>query len=195
MFYEPNNSPPKDVEPNRRALLELCDDNQSWRMNFFGARLQRRCSPLRLVAGWCALFVYVSASLPLGIGLAATLGALDKSHHAIVQAQADGLQVVLHHERRGIAHRHGSVARVLTFFAEPTRASQPDHVLQFGAPDSCTRQMQRAAPSLTSSELLAVIAPPAALRFGHDCLRLSASTRPPADIGGQLHLRSTVLLI
>ena len=187
---------PKDVETNRSAILELCGDNQSWRMNLFGASLQRRCSPLRLVAGWCALLLYVGAMLPLGIGLAATVGTLDKSHHVKVQTQAHGLQVVFHHERGGIAHRHGPVAEVLTFFAEPTRANQTDHILKFGVPDSFLRPAQRAAPSLASSELLANIAPQTALLLGRDSLRLSASTRPPADCGSQpLRFRSTLLQI
>lgn len=187
---------PRDVETNRSAVLGLCGDNQSWRMKFFGATVQRRCSPLWLVAGWCALLLYGGASLPLGIELAAALGVLDRSHHVIVKAQAGGLQVVLHHERRGIAHRHGPVARVLTLFAEPTRANQPDHVLQFGAPDCFARQTQLAAQSLGSSKLLAVIAPTGVLRLGDVCPRFSASTRPPVDFGGPpLHLRSTVLLI
>jgi len=158
--------------------------------------IHQRRRALRFVTGWCAVLLYVGASSPAGLGLAAALGGLDRSHRVVVQVWHQRFQVVLHHERRGSAHRHGPVARVLTFFAEPTRANQPDHVLQFGAPDSFARQTQLAAPSLMSSELLAVIAPPAALRFGHVCLRLSATTRPPANVAAQpLHLRSTVLLI
>jgi hypothetical protein len=140
--------------------------------------------------------LYVSAASPLGVGLAALVGSFDPDHHALVQTELGSTRLVLHHERKCAGHHHGLVARALTAFAEPVRADQPDHVLQFRVADSFSHQRQLIAPSPAQLDqpALAVTATPV---WSARANFLSAgSTHPPPAARGQLLcLRATVLMI
>ena len=87
----------------------------------------------RQLAGWGGLLLYVLALSPVGVVIMGILGTLDADHHAVLQADADGIRLVLRHEGDCARHQHHAVARVLTLFAAESSATRPDHVLQFSA--------------------------------------------------------------
>ena len=151
---------------------------------------------LRLLAGWFALLLYVGALSPIGMGAVALLGAIDPDHQVLFQAGAEGARLTLHHEARCTGHHHGTVARVLTLFAQPASNDNPDHVLQFGAATGLKRDSQVMLPSANQSGFTVVIfAEPVAVCAPRP-FQFSASPRPPPDSVAQLlALRSTVLLI
>ena len=150
----------------------------------------------RLLAGWLGLLVYVGAFSPIGMTAVALLGALDPDHRVQFQAGAEGGQVVLHHEDRLAGHHHGTVARLLTLFAQSPSDTNADHVLKFSAEagvksDSQT-QLAAANPAGCKAVFFAEPATPFAIRP----FQVTASPRSPPDAGGLLPaLRSTVLLI
>jgi hypothetical protein len=152
---------------------------------------QRRA--LRLIAGWGALFLFVGVASPLGLGLAALAGALDRSHHLSVQGGRAGLQLVLQHGGCRAAHHHGVLARALTVFARPASATNPDHVIQFRGSDHFSRQVQcrAAAPETPATPDLALDGNllPAPRRVA----RASIPTHPPPDPNGQLRCRGSTL--
>ena len=90
----------------------------------------------------------------------------------------------------------GLLARTLTLFAAPMRASQPDHVLQFGGSDTTARPqplLVSAPASVAPPEFTLLESSPALLPETPPA-RLSTHSPPPR--GGQLLcVRSTVLLI
>jgi hypothetical protein len=159
-----------------------------------GAALRR--DTLRLTAVWCALVIYVGVCSPLGFGAAALAGLLDRSHHISVDGGTEGLKLVLKHGRNCAPHRHGIVARALTFFARPASATNPDHVIPFTTFDISSRQLQFAPPRVADS--VEVIFPPVELLSRSSCETPVAfvSTDPPRSARGQLLcLHSTLLLI
>jgi len=151
---------------------------------------------LRLTAVWCALLLYGGAFTPLGLGVAALAGSFDDSHHLSVQGRSLGLQLVLQHARNCTHHHHSAVARALTLFARPASATNPDHVIQFSASDSFSRQAQLNAPAPATCEQpdFALIEP--FLPSPREGFLSSTPSHPPPDDDGQLVcLRSTLLLI
>jgi hypothetical protein len=151
---------------------------------------------LRFIAGWCALLLYLGASSPVGLGMAALFGSLDRDHRVAVQAGTAGTRVVLHHERRCVAHHHGVMARALTLFAAPSSTAEADHVLQFSAADSFSRQSQLLAPSPAGFEQPVLAATEVAVWCRHEIFRSPVPTYPSPGGGGRLRcLRSTLLLI
>lgn len=156
----------------------------------------KRSSARRLIAGWCGLLLYVGAFSPLGASLAGVIGACDPDHQAHVQPTAGGFKVVLHHAQACPAHHHGLLARTLTLFAAPVRASQPDHVLQFGGSDTTARPQPLLVPapaSVAPPEFTLLETSPALLP---ETPPTRLSTHSPPPWGGQLLcVRSTVLLI
>lgn len=152
---------------------------------------------LRLFAGWCALLLYVGLVSPVGPGLALLLGSLDADHRVGIEAGADSVRVVLHHDLGCSPHRHGTVARVLTCFARPVTATQPDHVLQFSTGLGFSRQ----TPSVRT---VPAAAHPAAAAAGGAHLEVACSEPPhsivsthppPGECGTLLQLRSIQLLL
>lgn len=147
-------------------------------------------------AGWCGLLLYVGALSPIGLGLGALLGTMDRDHRAILQPGAAGMRLVLRHESPCAGHQHRVVARVLTAFAQPASSTDPDHVLQFTSPTSLMRDVQP------------VIAPPHQTESSTTCCssveslvavcpaQLVLPLRPPPDHVRQCSCQlSTVLLI
>lgn len=142
--------------------------------------------------GWCGLLLYVALLSPVGLAAAATLGSLDADHHAILQVDANGIRLVLHHQGDCAGHRHHAVARALTLFAQPTSATDPDHVVQFSSATSLSREARLAipasnqtdAPTFAFAELLVCVPinPTQFLRFSHPPpnVRLSSSELFPA---------------
>ncbi len=150
----------------------------------------------RQLAGWCGLLLYVGTLSPIGMGVGTLLGTMDPDHHAILQPTADGIRLVLRHEGECSGHQHHAVARVLTLFASPISAVNPDHVLQFSSASSFMRDSQSVVlPSLQNE--FSIVHFPAPDFFG--ALSLVQPIRqipPPPDRAGQLRcLRATVLLI
>ena len=158
--------------------------------------LRQPRSATRLVAGWGALLLYVGAVSRLGLALAALVGSFDPDHQALVQNEMGSTRLILHHEQKCAAHHHGLVARALTVFAEPARAGQPDHVLQFRAATMISHPTQLSAPAPTTYQppvaaLIQMIA-----RSPNDDSPALVPTHPPPHPSGQpLCRRSTVLLI
>ena len=151
---------------------------------------------LSLVAGWSALAVYLIVYAPVGIGLAALVGSFDRSHQAQVRSGERGLALVLHHGRECAEHRHGAVARVLTSFAQPTSATNPDHVIQFSTADTLSTKAQLALPPLHGSEQpTAALTEVVPVSFAHVAQELTRPRPPPGECGPVRYLRSTVLLI
>lgn len=150
----------------------------------------------RLIAGWCGLLLYVGAFSPVGMGLIGVIGACDPDHQALVRADASGLQLVLHHTQRFCSHHHGPLARTLTLFAEPVRASQPDHVLQISGGTAATRPQEFLTPAPTSvSQPEVVLLEVPVLLLGHFIPAGGPTHPPPPESGQLLGLRTTVLLI
>ena len=164
------------------------------------ARMKMNVRPnahaFRFFAGWCVLAFFVGAASPVGLGLTALLGALDADHEVRLETSDVGSRVVLHHGGNCAGHHHGLVARVLTFFAEPVRAGEPDHVLQFSPADSYARQKQMVGP--LSAPFEQVVFPPIeSLAWAQrEAFLSSVPTQPPPGATGQRRcLRSTLLLI
>jgi hypothetical protein len=86
------------------------------------------------------------------MGAAALLGSLDPTHHAEVYGGERGLRLVLHHGSDCRPHQHGAVAKVLTFFAQATTPTEPDHIVQFGSGESLRRQAPITVPSFDHVE-------------------------------------------
>ena len=154
-------------------------------------------SPLfRLLAGWCGLWLYVAALSPIGFAVTACVGALDPDHHIQLQPGENGLRVVLHHEGDCSRHHHGLVAQVLTAFAKPARATDPDHVLQFSSASGLTRCAHISVPTANQAETIAIALARPVSTFAAKPIVLAPPPSPPSDVGGKLiFIRSTVLLI
>jgi hypothetical protein len=151
---------------------------------------------LRLLAGWSALALYLAAYAPADLGLAALVGSFDRNHQVQVRCGERGLALVLHHGRDCAGHRHGAIARALTCFAQPASATDPDHVIQFGAADTLSPKAQLALPSLQGSEQSTAVLAPVAPVPSADTAQPFARAHPPPHECGLAHcLRSTVLLI
>ena len=149
----------------------------------------------RRTAGWCALLLYAGACAPLGLGLAALAGSLDPNHQLLISAGDSSRRLVLHHGNRSASHHHGFAARVLTLFAQPPNAANPDHVLQFSSADTLKGKGRTLAPQPDSRPVLIAF-------HGNECfadplkvLTSSTSLSPPGVDAAPLCLRSTVLLI
>jgi len=149
-----------------------------------------------LVAGWCALLLYAGAVSPLGLEVAVLIGAFDRTHHVSLCAGARGVQLVLHHDGNSATHKHGTVARVLTCFAQPASAVDPDHVIQFTTSDNIRQTAQLAAPRPAIFEQ-PDFAPVGTGFCEAEKVPFSlGSFHPPPKAHAQLRcLRSTVLLI
>ena len=142
------------------------------------------------------LALYVGALSPVGLGLTALLGAVDPDHRVTMQTGAAGSRVGLHHGGNCAEHQHGLVARALTLFAAPGRAGEPDHVLQFSAADSFSRQSQVIAPAPAQLESPALLAIETPLWSQREAFLSSVPTHPPPFAAGQwLALHSSPLLI
>ena len=147
-------------------------------------------------AGWCGLLLYVLIFSPVGVAATSLLGTLDADHHAIIQPGADGMRLVLRHDGGCARHQHHAVARVLTWFATPTSAANPDHVLQFSSAPSLIRDSQPVIPPSNQTGLGVVhFAAPDSL-VAISLVQLIPQFHPPPDHGRQVCCpRSTVLLI
>lgn len=158
--------------------------------------LPTRDKALRLIAGWCALLLYVGVFSPVGVALAELVGKCDPNHQALVQVSAGGTKVLLHHQPKDATHHHGLLARTLTTFAAPTHPGEPDHILQFGAADVIPgKAFRAAAPAIQLHQTC-----PATLkRLTPSPLEVSLSRAPTQPLSPQhgqlLCLRSTLLLI
>ena len=153
-------------------------------------------SATRLAAVWCALLLYGGVFTPLGLGVAALAGSFDGSHHLSLHGGGPGLQLILQHGRNCTGHRHGVVARALALFARPASATNPDHVIQFSAADSFSRQAQLKAPAPAACPQPDFALMEAFLPSPREGFLSSIPSHPPPDNDGQLVcLRSTLLLI
>jgi hypothetical protein len=154
----------------------------------------RFSTTFRLVSGSLVLALYLLTATPLAPALTALLALADRGHHLAMQQTSGGIAVVLRHDCfNSPTHRHAFIARTLTLLAQPTSASQPDHVIQFGA---------SAMSAETAIALVAVESAPEILASG-DLLPRSASKTvssqhchpPPGASGWLWNVRSPVLLI
>jgi hypothetical protein len=85
---------------------------------------------------------------------------------------------------------------MLTIFAQPASATDPDHVLQFGKAESYTQKTQIAAPSRAVFEQPDFTLFETPFSAQHEPQPSSLPPPPPPDGGGRLVcLRSTQLLI
>ncbi len=127
--------------------------------------------------------------------MAALLGSLDPAHHAAVYGGEQGIRLVLHHGAACGRHHHGAVAKVLTFSAQPSTPTDPDHVIQFGSVETYRRQAQTVIPACLSVEQPALALVELPLLSSGERLCPARFSAPP-DESGQLNcLRSTILLI
>lgn len=150
----------------------------------------------RTFSGWLGLLLYLGAVSPLGFAVTAFVGKLDPDHHIQFQPGANGMRLVLHHEGNCAGHHHGAVARVLTVFAQPASATDPDHVIQFGTANGLTRQAQFSPPLPVGGEQT-IFAPAEIILLVCTSLeeRDVLPRPPPREHEALLCLRSTVLLI
>jgi len=161
--------------------------------------LARQGGAFHLSAAWAALLLYVCAASPLAPSFTALLAALDTSHHVTIARGADGAQVVLRHDcASSQTHRHGAIARTLTFFAQRAGAEQADHVIQFGAPGLVEPTL---AASISKSSAAKNISPALSHSAGTSAVALpslafnASSPAPPGPKAPLLSFRTTVLLI
>lgn len=158
------------------------------------AGMKRRA--LRSAAVWGVVALYLVVYAPAGLGLAALAGSLDNSHQVRVRSGERGLALVLHHGHNCAGHRHGAIARALTCFAQPASATDPDHVIQFGAADSLSPKAQLVLPSFQGPEQPApVLAEPAFVPSAHTAQYYVPPWPPPDETGPACCIRSTVLLL
>lgn len=154
-----------------------------------------RISPARSIVGWTVLLLYLAACSPVGLGITAAFGALDRDHHVRICSGVNGPQVVLHHGCNCTTHRHGIIARTLTAFAEATSPADPDHVIQFAATNELASPTRSVVP-LPPSEKLITFAQALSIGFTRDAASVLTPQNPTfEEIASQLGLRSTVLLI
>lgn len=155
-----------------------------------------RSLALRWVAGWLGLLSYAGAFTPIGLGMATLAGSLDRNHQIQLCAGEHGTQLVLHHGRSCGSHHHGTLARALITFAQPSNTANPDHVIQFGTTDGLSRKADVTPPQPPGSEQ-----PVLALNSTPIC---RPSAAPPILIPGHrsgdlqeqlLGLRTTILQI
>ena len=188
----------KQIEP-------LSDNSGTWAAAWHGklrqrAQMKSRSNNqrrfLRQVVGWGGLLFYLGALSPVGIAVAAFLGGIDPDHHLRLEADANGLRLVLHHDGNCAGHHHGTVARALTLLAQPASATDPDHVLQFSSDHGFTRESQLLVPGAKESESIVVhlVEPLLPTASQHDPFTRQPR-QPPGAPGQTLCLRSTVLLI
>jgi hypothetical protein len=162
----------------------------------FPAKAGMKRRALGLVAGWSALALYLVVYAPAGLGLAALVGSFDCNHQVRVRSGERGLALVLHHGRNCAGHRHGAIARALTCFAQTASATDPDHVIQFGAADALSPKAQLALPSLQGSvQPAAVLAQVVLVPSAHTAQPFARRHPPPDECRLACCLRSTVLLI
>lgn len=155
---------------------------------------------LRLIAGWGGLLIYVAVCSPLGMGVAAVLGALDPDHHEMLQPAAGGVRLILQHDDAGARHQHHGIAGMLTLFAQPARPAETDHVVQFTCPDGFANDARQTSTRLISRESLQCNSPFMWVESGSGPVNLRCFCLPspesPRDTGNDLlGIRSTVLLI
>lgn len=156
----------------------------------------KRSNVIQLTAGWCALLLYLGACSPLGLGMAALLGALDSNHKLNLTSGERGSRLVLHHERCCAKHHHGVVARTLTAFAQPQNSSDPDHILQFSSSDNLNFQSETSTLQPDNRDLSSACFIDGLYAHAPQSLELGVSAYPrPDDNAAQVRLRSTVLLI
>ena len=154
-----------------------------------------RCA-LGSVAGWGALALYLVIYAPAGLGLAALAGSFDCNHRVQVRSGERGSALVLHHGRNCTGHRHGAVARALTFFAQRAGDTDPDHIIQFSTVDALSSKWQLSLPLLQGSEQAVAVLTEVVLGPSADAAQHFALPRPPpGECGAARCLRSTVLLI
>lgn len=165
------------------------------RMNHYPAK---QPSPVRQLAGWLVLLVFLGALSPVGPALAALLGGLDRDHQVCLATGNDGVRVVLHHGaccQQG--HHHGVIARTLTLFAQPATTTDPDHVLQFHSASAANLGKQLVTPKPLNMAAPVLATPPLALMVSaHEPVFSRPTPRPPPDAGGEpVGSGTTVLLI
>ena len=150
----------------------------------------------RLAAGWCALLLYAGACSPLGAELAALAGSLDPNHQLLISVGQRGVRLVLHHGSRCVSHHHGLAARALTFFAQPAKAANPDHILQFSSVDTLKGQSRISASQPDSRSVVLVFHGGEFLAHTPKVPATGISQGSPPEVDAtRLSLRSTVLLI
>lgn len=156
----------------------------------------RRTLPVRFAAAVC-LAAWLAAAPALLPAAFAMLGALDRQHRVGLESRGPQTLLVLRHVAPASedGHRHAVLARVLTMFAQPTRAT-PDHIIAFWRADEA-----RLDPARTLPEAPATDAPPPRQTplWCAPPIRVDASTRPPRSPAispfALLCLRSTTLLV
>jgi hypothetical protein len=159
------------------------------------AQSKQQASLSRFLAGWLVLLLYVAAASPVGTGVTALVGALDREHQMQVSCAETGATIVLHHAANCAQQHHGLAARVLTLLANADDPTNPDHVIHFTAQLAAAKNSQVNVPApvmLVDVSLMAT-----ALRLAGSVPTLSsiASSHPPADRGRAACVRTTVLLI
>lgn len=158
----------------------------------------RGARPLGVRLGvWMCLLAWFAGTPLLLPGLVAALGGLDLQHRVQCEERGGRVAVIFHHGcgAQTPAHRHSSLARVLTALAGPDRTT-PDHILTFA---------HATEASATAATVVATPLFVALPRFGTifvtpDSPEPSrganrASRPPPALSSALVCLRSTVLLV
>jgi len=106
------------------------------------------------------------------------------------------MRLVLHHDGNCSGHRHGTVARALTMFAQPASSTNPDHVLQFSSATGFPHDSQLVVPTASQLEPTPVsFADPFSFTAAKPIQFRLSPPPPPGDDGTVLLLCSTVLLI
>jgi len=150
----------------------------------------------RLLSGWLGLVLYLCAFSPVGMGAAALLEIFDSDHHASLQPGANCMRLVLRHDVKCSAHQHHSVARTLTFFAQPATTTEPDHVLQFASGDGVWREAQEIVWNENIEEHSHVSLAANFFSFQNKTdYSIPPPWPPPDSVNNLLSIRFTVLLI
>ena len=151
---------------------------------------------VRAAAAWCILLLYLGAYSPAGLAATMLAASCDRNHHLLLASSEHGMQLVLRHSPNCPRHHHGAVARILTFFAEPLSAANPDHVIQFTSANGVLRKADAtpAAPDKLAQPLCDLVEISAVVT-NQTVLFASANRLDSTDSGQFIRLRSTVLLL
>ena len=161
------------------------------------ARIQYRMPRLRLLAGWCALLVYLGVASPIGVVMTAVVGEFDRDHSLQVDCTESGVKLVMHHDARCANHHHGLAARALSLLARSDDPTNPDHVVQFNSSTAATKESQVSAPARSDERGIDMATVDLSLGGAMPgFVPAAVFPRPPPICEAQmLCLRTTILLI
>lgn len=137
------------------------------------------------------LIIYVFLASPLAPLAAALFALSDPGHQVLLECNAQGPALVLHHQNNFEWHQHGKVAKALVLLAEGNSWSgRSDHLIQFRAGSACEPNESSSRPSQPEASLAKYCEPES---LG-TAWQLAARTASPFPFTSFLLMHRTVVL-